>query len=367
MEINQILEREEEIKGLLEQLDKSDEYNSILIFSTFSSPLYQKFDQFKLGNVNSVVWGGFFPKVFCGESESESGTVCIPFKQRFTVSAINDISQKKEQIDSEVEKLNLDANNTRSVFMLIDAFATTISDVIEATFNNYGLNYNYFGGGCGSLDFIPKPSIFIGGDIMQDSVVFATTTLETSLGVKHGWEKIAGPFQVTKSEGNTILEIDFKPAFDVYQEVVNQHSSQPIGKDNFFDIAKGYPFGIPKMGTEVIVRDPITTGDSGELNCVGNVPQNSFVHIMTGNIASLKEGAKQARDLATGKNSDQSRIVFMDCISRSLFFEQKYSEELAVISGGQDNVFGAAALGEIANTGDDYLEFYNKTCVICRT
>ena len=57
----------------------------------------------------------------------------------------------------------------------------------------------------------------------------------------------------------------------------------------------------------------------------------------------------------------------MDCISRALFLEHEFELELqAIAEQFTDNhaMFGALVLGEIANSGSGYLEFYNKTTVV---
>jgi hypothetical protein len=53
----------------------------------------------------------------------------------------------------------------------------------------------------------------------------------------------------------------------------------------------------------------------------------------------------------------------IDCISRSLFLGTDFQRELAAIDDGLPMV-GALTLGEIANSGRDFLEFYNKTAVV---
>ena len=51
-----------------------------------------------------------------------------------------------------------------------------------------------------------------------------------------------------------------------------------------------------------------------------------------------------------------------------LFLEDSFQEELQAvtrsISGTNITLFGVLSLGEIANTNRDYIDFYNKTCVI---
>jgi hypothetical protein len=47
-----------------------------------------------------------------------------------------------------------------------------------------------------------------------------------------------------------------------------------------------------------------------------------------------------------------------------LFLEKNFAYELEAVHDGQMPLIGALTLGEIANNGKDYLEFYNKTSVV---
>jgi hypothetical protein len=105
--------------------------------------------------------------------------------------------------------------------------------------------------------------------------------------------------------------------------------------------------------------------DNG-LVCVGEIPPGSFVRLLHGQPESLIAAAKKARQLAeqaTRHNIASGNAFIIDCISRVLFLENRISEELKA-AGGQHRLFGALTLGEIANSGQDYLEFINKTTVI---
>jgi hypothetical protein len=131
-------------------------------------------------------------------------------------------------------------------------------------------------------------------------------------------------------------------------------------------VAKGFPFGIRKLDSEVVVRDPLFLTPAGELVCVGEVPEGAFVHVLRGDAARLIDAARSARDLAQqsfpAAHAPRFRFV-IDCISRSLFLGDRFGEELAAIDDGLPMV-GALTLGEIANSGRDFLEFYNKTAVV---
>ena len=107
--------------------------------------------------------------------------------------------------------------------------------------------------------------------------------------------------------------------------------------------------------------------EDGALTCVGEVPEEAYVNILSGNVPSLISAAVKA--LAIGREAFKGPTVnqmtfFIDCISRVLFLEDDFDQELNAVFDGSTPLIGALTLGEIANSGQDYLEFYNKTAVI---
>jgi len=56
--------------------------------------------------------------------------------------------------------------------------------------------------------------------------------------------------------------------------------------------------------------------------------------------------------------------LFIDCISRVLFLDDSFPLELQAVHERQLPLIGALTIGEIANSGKDYLDFYNKTAVV---
>ena len=56
--------------------------------------------------------------------------------------------------------------------------------------------------------------------------------------------------------------------------------------------------------------------------------------------------------------------LIMDCISRSICLGKRFPHELEVLQVTGHLQVGALTIGEVANNGQDYLEFYNKTAVV---
>jgi hypothetical protein len=101
--------------------------------------------------------------------------------------------------------------------------------------------------------------------------------------------------------------------------------------------------------------------------CVGEVPVGSFVHILEGQAAQIVAASRtanaRAADALAPSRTPQLRFV-VDCISRTLFLGEGFSAELEALDDGRIPLIGVLTLGEIANSGRDFLELYNKTVVV---
>ena len=310
------------------------------------------------------VLGGVFPQIIHGTEHLARGTLVVGLSEAPRLTVIRNLSDPALDLDAALA-VAVDLEQPEStLFVLVDGFARRISGLIGTLFDHYGLELNYLGGGAGSLSLVQKPCILTNEGLLQDVAIIGQSAVRSGIGVAHGWNTISEPIKVTRADRNTILELNYRPAFEVYKEVVAPHAGADIRPDNFFGIAKAYPFGIRKMGAEVIVRDPLMVGEGGALVCVGEVPEGCFVHILNGNPDSLVAAARAANALAREAYGGAGQFkVFIDCVSRVLFLEDGFSQELAAVADGTPTV-GALTLGEIANSGRDYLEFYNKTAVV---
>jgi hypothetical protein len=357
----------EALQNNLRQWDTDPEVGGILIFAADDNGFSCETLNPILRAANKPIFGGVFPQIVYGEEHLSTGTLVVGMPKVPQVLVMDRVSERHQDFDAILASGFSDhrSSQAKTMFVFVDGFASRIGALIDALFNTFGLELNYLGGGCGSLSFEPKPCVISNQGLLQDGAVLALFDIPSGIGVAHGWQPISDGFKVTESAGNIIHTLDWRPAYHVYQETVEAHCNQKFANEDFFSIAKRYPFGIAKLGSEMVVRDPIKT-QGKHLVCVGEVPQGAFVHILHGDQHSLLAAASNARDIAKGAMGTHvaQAEFFVDCISRLLFWGDEFDTELRAVCDPQLPTIGALTLGEIANNGNDYLEFYNKTSVV---
>ncbi len=316
-----------------------------------------------LQTLDIPVFGGIFPELIFRGEKKETGAVICGLATEPNVTTVPDLSTAEQEYASHLDP-DLPVEGYDTGFVFVDAYATGVEQFVESLFRTYSVELNYIGGGAGTLEMEQKPCLFTNDGVLEDSAVVAAVESPMEIGVKHGWQEVAGPFRVTDSDGPTVHTLDGNPAFSVYKETVNKHSSTRVTEESFFEVAKGYPFGIARIDGEQIVRDPFEVTDNDGLNCFGDVPEGEFVHILEGQPESLIQAAKQAKDDTGAEMGNPEGLFFFDCISRVLYLEENFEHELEGVRTDETPLVGALTIGEIANDGSGHLDYYNKTAVV---
>jgi hypothetical protein len=309
--------------------------------------------------------GGIFPEIIADGERRESGflvmPLCYDLKAVFHDLSL-DVSTICDEINSHAETHRIE---NPGIFCFTDALAPNKTAMIDLLYDAWGPSANYVGGGAGSLSFKPFPCIIHGHTIAENAAVVGVMEASISVGVAHGWTPISKPIKVTEIDGNTVVSLNWEPAFDVYSRQIKSHSGIDISPENFFDIAKTYPLGLERLDSEKIIRDPYAT-DNGRLHIVDNVPEGEYIRIMNGNMDSLLEGAKIAlMGAEINVGSDVAEQFCVDCISRVLYMQDEYDRELALLNN-EKPMNGVLSIGEIANSGEKILELFNKTIVVAK-
>lgn len=299
--------------------------------------------------------GAIFPEIILNNSHYKEGLLASVIDDNFNVDLIKDMKTFESNEKTFQDK--------ESLIVLFDALSSDISLFLDNLFESVSEQTKIIGGGSGKMTLKQEPVIFHDGTLHQNAAIVLSTNAKLHIGIENAWEKLEGPFVVTSSEKNVLKTLNFSSSFEVYKDFVEKDSGKKITKDNFFTISKSYPLGIIKFDKEVIVRDPIAIDKDNNIVIVGDIPQNSTINILKGNKQNLIDSGNKAilklnKDLDSHKN-----ILIFDCISRSFFIDEELKEITKELKQGSI-LFGVLSLGEIANTSDEYLSFYNRTCVL---
>ena len=344
---------------------QSNTCQSILILFTADHGFTEEIIDEKAKKSEKPLLGGIFPGLIFQGKKISSGAMIIGLKEQLVSMTIKEgmdeqkINDKLEQIFDIVDKPQ------GTLCMFFDALGQTKTYFIRTIFNFFGINMSYVGAGAGSLDFESFPCVISNEGLSQGSMAIAFIPEVKNIGFCHGWTAISDTFKVTKADGNKVQEINHRPAWDIYQEVVSSHSTIPFSQANFFDIAKSYPLGITVMDAEMIVRDLYAFEEDG-LMVVDEIKEGEYISVLNGNVESLLKGADNARKIAFRKDSSSNSHSFcIDCISRVLYLGDEFDNELSIIRSDGE-LSGILSIGEIANNGDAFLEIYNKIIVVLK-
>jgi hypothetical protein len=324
-----------------------------------------------LNGKNIAFIGGVFPGLIYGNQRIAAGCIIKKFKTLIPPFCVSDIASSQFSGFPHFGAAENVKNGT--AIILLDGLTPNIYRFLEHLNDLLGEQCNFIGAGAGSITLQQQSCVFSPEGFKEDAAVVCVIDKQVHLGVRHGWEQLAGPLVATQTEGNSIIELNWQRAIDVYNKIVETDCGVTLNKDNFAGIAQGYPFGILREKDDDIVRDPLAIGDDGAIICIGEVPPNTVLHVLKGHPEALLDAARKAiSDCSekTGLPIEASGTFVVDCITRTLYLNEAFAEEMniiresLVIKTAEQEPFGVLSLGEISSYGEGLLELFNKTIVI---
>tara|TARA_R110001583_G_scaffold28426_2_gene100876 strand:- start:12636 stop:13745 length:1110 start_codon:yes stop_codon:yes gene_type:complete len=335
---------------------------SIMILSCSDNHYIEKDINALLQNIDISVCGGIYTHVFIGKTLLEQGVLFVGLASAVTKH------QFQINNDDSIDISQLIENNTAlkkesSCLMFYDGLMLNTECFLDELYSTLDREMTVAGGGAGHLDFVQRPCIYTNQGLKSNIIQLITPSTPLSTGIGHGWTILDGPFLVTESEGAMIKSLNYQDAFSVYKETVENLSHYKFDQHEFFDISRHFPFGIENINGELLVRDPIVHTQSS-IQCVGNVANSSMVYILKGEKNSLITSATKALEKAHSRACSYS--IFFDCISRKLYLEDDFTQELEMLfkHNGDQPIFGVLSLGEIANDQGGAMKLLNKSIVI---
>lgn len=259
-----------------------------------------------------------------------------------------------------------------TLFLLFDAMVPNISTLLDYLYLQLANRVNYAGANAGSETFQPMPCLFDGQRVVQNGLLLMLLTQHRGAVLEHGYHAPQHIVYATSTEGNRISQIDWRPAFEVYQELVHAQYGMEITKENFYQHAVHFPFGIVRANHQVVVRIPVMLADDGGLFCVGEVPPNALLTLLERPSVDTNATLRALVDGLTALNGDPagSELLLFYCAGRRMHLGAgKASAEMDEFSKRTKaaQIGGALSLGEIGgSTLHGYPLFHNATLVAAR-
>lgn len=257
----------------------------------------------------------------------------------------------------------------RAVILLPDAFTGNGAEVVRGALQETGAGPAWAGGAAGDDLRYSRATQFAGGRAVSDAVVAIVldSPARFATGIRHGWRPSGPPSMVTRSHGATADELDYEPAFDVYQRTAAKLGGK-VTREEFGAFAITHPLGMPGMDGRYVIRDPLIVEKDGGLRCFAEIPDGSLVRMMEGDREGIPAAAGEAAQVARdGLAGPPAGAVVFDCISRSLLLGKDMARELAAIQQGLGPdvpFFGCMTFGEIGAVGASVPQFHNMTAVV---
>ena len=320
--------------------------------------------------------GAIFPALVEGGQFRTQGVWLMRFEQMPHYMLLSDLPQDAATVTARMQAVsaelagNLNGTAEATLFMMFDAMQPNIGTLLDELYLNLANRVHYAGVNAGSETFQPMPCLFDSDKLIGNGALFILLPEHKGAILEHGYHAPKHTVYATSTEGNRIAQIDWRPAFEVYQELVREQYGLEINKENFYEHAVHFPFGIVRANHHVVVRIPVALNDDGSLFCVGEVPANSVLTLLERPKVDTHETLRVLTSGLQAMGGDGKPLLLYYCAGRRMHLGlEKATEEVQEFTRRMAGapIAGALSLGEIGgSTLHGYPLFHNATLVAAR-
>lgn len=243
-----------------------------------------------------------------------------------------------------------------AAFFIFDGMLPDIASFLERIYREVGDQVRYCGANAGSESFKSIPCVFDHERVLANAALVMILPSQPEVVISHDYQLGAETVMATSAQGNRITQIDHRPALQVYQELLQREYGVVLTRENFYQHAVHFPFGILRAEGQPLVRIPVALDEQGAIYCVGELPANALLVVLR----AIEPGdPATVTTLAKGLHSDLNVLFY--CAGRRMHLGVQAEHELQLLSQqlGEQSVCGALSLGEIAATASGYPLFHN--------
>lgn len=327
--------------------------------------------QAAFGQAGIALAGAVFPQLVHGDRLIGQGVVLLRVFDAPPPCLIENIATAEapaavaDQVARYVES-NLGDDDEAALFCIFDALVPNIASHLDAWYLRLADRVGYFGVNAGNERFVSEPCLFDGERFVANSVLMQLLPGHPGAALDHGYGIPDAVTTATSATGNRIVQIDWRPALDVYRELLAAQYGVALDRDNFYTHAVHFPFGILRADGEVLVRIPVAIGERDEIVCVGEIPPYSILTLLDARASGTTARTLAASLAQRGAAVTDADLLLFYCAGRRMHMGEGVGTELAAVARetGAAQVVGALSLGEIGGSrSGGYPLFHNATLV----
>jgi hypothetical protein len=315
--------------------------------------------------------GGIFPALVVDDRFSSVGAWLLRVDELSYAELLTDLASDATSLPGVAASLAAGvtphvAGPDATLLLIFDAMYPRIASLLDELYLRLGNRVSYVGANAGSETFRPTPCLFDRTRIGSGGVVALVLNGHRGAVLEHGYGVPQKMITASATEGNRIITIDWRPAFEVYRDVAREQYGVEVDHENFYRYGVRFPFGIVRGDGEVVVRIPVALEADGSLFCVGEVPANSLLTLLRAPAVDSKLTVDTLLSgLAERGGPPGQDLVLFYCAGRRLYLGNEAAlAELADFRArsGARRVAGALSLGEIGSPEPAaYPAFHNAT------
>ncbi len=185
-----------------------------------------------------------------------------------------------------------------------------------------------------------------------------------------GWDTFGPRRMITKSNDNVLLELDGKPALELYKEYLGEEA------EGLPETGLLFPLNLyltDEQGNDIeVVRTLLGINEEdNSMTFAGDLPEGSYVNLMKANFEKLVDGAEYAAkmSLETFVDTSPEFALLISCIGRKLVLKDRVEEETEAVQkqlGETTIMTGFYSYGEISPVAanEKQCQLHNQTMTI---
>ena len=334
------------MKHILFKIDKSDELNTKLkeIESVLSEHSYKEvlfhlysglLDKKLLTDICLLLRGSFRDAVIAGSLSAgeilhgelmDDGVLISAMLFECTDILLNiydDVAQNEEKTGEEICRLIDGLSDVKGVELLLPGTAFRTSALLDKL-SHCKEGVQFFGGYSGGHSLDCDEHFVFNEDRCYDNAIFVITYsgkdfyIDTDRSV--GWQTLGMPFKVTKAQDNRLIEINSRPAVEIYEKYLS------IGlDDDFAENTFEFPL-IAQVDNDELLRHTISVDDDGALVLAGYVKEGMNILLSYGNPTEIVK--KVNRRLEKIRSFSPEAVLLYSCSVRKSFWESFVNIEM---------------------------------------